>query len=71
MTGGERARVHVGDVLMACLVSVVAFALAPVVYDLVGDVPSGPLGELLLLLVVPMILLGIVISAGVSAEREV
>lgn len=66
----SRARVHVPDVLMAALVTVVSLALAPAVYDLTGEVPAGPLGEILLALIVPMMLIGVVISAGVSAERE-
>jgi len=66
----ERARVHVPDVVMAGAVSVAMLGAAPVYYDLIDSIPAGPLGALLLDLVVPFMLLGIVISVGVSARRR-
>jgi hypothetical protein len=55
---------------MAGAVSVALLGAAPVYYDLIDSIPAGPLGALLLDLVVPFMLLGIVISVGVSARRR-
>lgn len=69
----DRAKVHVSDLIMAVVVSAAALALAPVVYDLVGDLSAsaGPLSSMLGMLVVPLIFIGIVVSVSVSARRRV
>lgn len=68
----NRARVHVPDVVMAGAVSVALLGVAPVYYDLIDTISNsaGPLGTLLLDLVVPFMFLGIIISVGVSARRR-
>lgn len=67
-----RARIHVTDVVMAAVVTIVSLALSPVYYDLVDTITAhaGPLGTVLLELVVPFLYLGIIISVGVSAMRR-
>lgn len=69
----DRARVHVTDVVVATVVSIAAYALGPVYYDLIADVRpyADPLSELLLELIVPFLFLGIIVSVGVSARRRV
>ena len=68
----DRARVHVPDAVMAAAVSVAILGTAPVYYDLISmlSTESGPLGTLLLELVVPFMLVGVIISVGVSARRR-
>jgi ABC-type uncharacterized transport system permease subunit len=68
----EAARVELTDVLIAAVVSVSGYALAPIYYDLIGRIVSSadPLSELLLQLVVPFVFVGIIISIGVSARRR-
>ena len=68
----DRGRVHVPDAVMAVAVSVAVLGTAPVYYDLIGTLSSesGPLGSLLLELVVPFMLVGVIISVGVSARRR-
>ena len=67
----NRARVHVPDVIIAVAVTVAALGAGPVFYDLVGIIAgsAGPMETLLLQLVLPMLLIGIAISIGVSARR--
>lgn len=68
----ERAKIHVTDVVMAAVTTIAALGLAPTLYDLGGELSAsaGPLGQMLVMLVVPVILLGLVVSAGVSARRR-
>lgn len=68
----DRAKIHVSDVVMATVVTVAALALSPVIYDLAGLIAAdaGPLGSMLALIVVPLLLIGIVVSVGVSARRR-
>jgi hypothetical protein len=67
----EPARVQLTDVVITGVVSVAAYALAPVYYSMIDLIvaEADPLSALLLELVVPMLFLGIVISLGVSARR--
>lgn len=68
----NRGRVHVPDVIMAGVVSIAILGTSPVYYDLIDSLSaeSGPLGKLLLELIVPFMFLGIIISVGVSARRQ-
>ena len=60
------------DVVLLGVVSVMAFALAPIYYDMIALVRphAGPFGDMLLELIVPFVFLGIIISAGVSARGQ-
>jgi hypothetical protein len=60
------------DVVVLVIVAVAAYMLSDVWYDFTGSLSStaGPLSELLLSLVVPAVLIGLVISLGVSARRR-
>lgn len=60
------------DVIVAAVTSVATLALAPAFYDLRDVIAqdAGPLGSLLLQLVVPALLIGIVVSVAVSARRR-
>lgn len=68
---GDRGRVHVTDIVVASVVAVGSYALAPVYYDLssVISASADPLSQLLLELVIPFLFLGIVVSVGLSAGR--
>lgn len=69
----DRGRVHVADAVMAAVVLVAFLGLEPVYTALVSDIvaASGPLTALLMRLVVPFVLIGVVVSVGVSARRRV
>jgi len=68
----DRGKVQLTDVVIAAVVSIASYALAPVYYDMIGVITADadPLSELMLQLVVPFLFLGIIISVGVSARRR-
>lgn len=72
MNKGDRARVQLPDVMVMLIVTVSAVATGPIYYDFAAQIASdsGPLTALLLELVVPFIMIGIVISVGVSGVRD-
>lgn len=67
-----RGRVQTPDVLVGAVTAVAVAAASPAIYDLAGDLAAeaGPLGGLLLDLVVPMLFVGIIVSVSVSARRR-
>jgi hypothetical protein len=68
----DSGRVQLTDVVIAAVVSIAAYALGPVYYDMIEIIAAdaGPLSQLMLQLMVPFLFIGIIISVGVSARRR-
>lgn len=71
MRGDDRGKVQLSDAIIGVATIAGIGACAPLYYDLIVPLSSeaGPLSALLLELVVPSLILGMIISVGVSARR--
>ena len=69
--GDNRGRVQLVDALMSFFVLVALIALAPQFYRFTGMASDSadPFSSLLLQLVMPTIIIGLMLSIGVSAVR--
>lgn len=67
----DRAAVQLVDVVLTFFTLVPIIVLAPVIYKFTGMVSAeaDPFSGLLLQLLVPMLILALIISVGVSARR--
>jgi hypothetical protein len=67
----DRARLQMTDVLLTVFVLVAIIVTAPFWYKFIGMVSAeaDPFTSLVLQLVVPILLVGLIVSAGVSARR--
>jgi len=68
----DSGKVQLTDVVVAAVVTITAYAVGPVYYDMIQIISADadPLSQLMLQLVVPFLFLGIIISVGVSARRR-
>lgn len=68
-----RAQVQLVDIILGLLTLVPILVLAPVIYKFISMVTSrsDPFTSLLLSLVVPLLLLSVIVSLGVSARRGI
>ena len=66
-----RGAITLVDVILGVAVLVATLALAPILYQFIGmaSAEADPLTGLVLQLAVPVLILGVVISMGVSARR--
>lgn len=67
----DRAQVQLVDAVVGLLVLVSIMALAPLMYNFTDMVvaEADPFSSLLLRLVLPLLIIGFVVSIGVSARR--
>lgn len=72
MRGDTRGRVQLVDALLSFFVLVAVIALAPQFYRFTAMAESSadPFSSLLLQLVMPTIIIGLMLSIGVSAARR-
>ena len=66
----DRGRIHLPDMFLAAAVFAGAIAVSPIITDLTSGMTADPLTQLILTLLVPALLIGIVVSLGVSAVRN-
>lgn len=67
----RRGAISLVDVIIGFAVLIALIALAPTIYEFVdmGTSVADPLTSLVLSLVVPLLILAIIVSMGVSARR--
>lgn len=70
-TTDTRGAITLVDVILGVAVLLATLALAPILYQFIGmaSAEADPLTALVLQLAVPVLILGVVISMGVSAGR--
>lgn len=69
----DRGRVHLTDMVVAAIAFIALVGVAPVIYDLVAGLSpdADPFSTLLLQLLIPVMVIGLIVSIGISAERRV